>query len=96
MRIVTQRSALSDYVEIREWLAAGSEAASRRFARQVSAALDQLERYPESGPEYLLGTRRLVISNTRYAILYSITGDRVVIRNIIHTSRKPGFWLEPD
>lgn len=94
MRVVVQPSAIENFVEIRGWLAADSDAASRRFIERVSQALDQLEAYPESGTTYMAGTRRLVISHTRYAIIYSITAGQVVVRNIAHTSRKPGYWLK--
>lgn len=36
----------------------------------------------------------MVVPNTAYAIIYSIKANDVVVRNIAHTSRKPGYWLE--
>jgi plasmid stabilization system protein ParE len=94
VRVRVQRRAVSDYVEIREWLALASVPAAQRFEARVSAALDRLEAFPESGTRYLAGTRRMVVPNTTYAIIYSIKANDVVVRNIAHTSRKPGYWLE--
>jgi plasmid stabilization system protein ParE len=94
MRIVIRREAVADYVGLREWLNMTSPSAAARFSARIEQALQLLAEYPESGTSYVGSTRRLVIANTKYVVIYSIQAKRVVIRNITHTSRKPGYWLQ--
>ena len=48
--------------------------------------------YPELGPAYQHGTRRLSLAPFPYYLIYAITYDEVVVLAVAHAKRRPGYW----
>ena len=65
-----------------------------RFGDAVSAALEALLGFPESCPELLGKTRKLVLQRYPYSVLYWTDGTHIVVSAIAHQSRRPGYWRD--
>ena len=86
-------------MELREALAyyrdqAGLDVA-RRLAQDAKAAAQQVLAYPELGARISHGTRRFVLNDFPYTLIYRVvTGTgTVVILAVAHHSRRPGYWV---
>ena len=65
-----------------------------RLDAVTSKAEKQLAMFPESGPEFERGTRRLVLASFPYSLIYLIQADRCYIVAFAHAKRAPGYWRE--
>jgi plasmid stabilization system protein ParE len=63
-----------------------------RFFEAVETRFDRLLLFPRMGHRVGRYARRLVMSNWRYAIIYTIERDHLLIVAIAHQSRRPGYW----
>ena len=64
------------------------------FAEVVAFALEQIAAAPAAWPSASRRARHYLIRRFRYAVVYQIRGDEIVILAIAHTSRRPGYWRD--
>jgi len=62
------------------------------FLTQVEKAVDQIRRYPHSGPTILGATRRCRVSRFPYNLVYRIDPERIYILALAHHKRRPYYW----
>lgn len=62
------------------------------FLVQVEKALDQIRRYPRSGPTILGESRRCRLNRFPYNLVYRIEADRIFILALAHHKRRPFYW----
>jgi len=63
-----------------------------QFVKQISAAAQQLAKFPSMGrPGRAMGTRKLVAPGTKYIIPYCARDQAVEMLRLFHSSRK---WLQ--
>lgn len=74
------------YLELR------AKGLGRRFFTEVRRAESLIAQYPESAREILPGIRKRVLRKFRYALMYSIEKDGLLILALAHHSRRPGYW----
>jgi len=74
------------YLELR------AKGLGRRFFAEVRRAESLIAQYPESAREILPGIRKRVLRKFRYALMYSIEKDGLLILAVAHHSRRPGYW----
>lgn len=74
------------YLELR------AKGLGRRFFTEVRRAESLIAQYPESAREILPGIRKRVLRKFRYALMYSIEKDGLLILAVAHHSRRPGYW----
>lgn len=85
MKIVWSRRAIGHLVEIREHIERDSEPSAARVAKQILDGVANLTNHPDLGrPGRVLGTRELVIPNSRYVIPYRVRGDRLELIAVFH------------
>lgn len=63
-----------------------------RFVNEVDQALAEMILQPNSFPDYLHGTRRVLLKKFPYMVVFKDLGDRFFIVAVAHTSRRPGYW----
>ena len=73
------------YLELR------AKGLGRRFFTEVRRAESLIAQYPESAREILPGIRKRVLQKFRYALMYSIEKDGLLILAVAHHSRRPGY-----
>jgi toxin ParE1/3/4 len=83
----------------RQYLTRQSYRLGGRFLGEVADALDEIAARPESFSK--LETlpddspyRRALLSTFRYAVIFEILSDEVLIVALAHTSREPNYWLD--
>jgi plasmid stabilization system protein ParE len=94
MNLLVREEAIADAVAIRTWLRERSPAAARRFDLQLTRAMTIAREYPRLGSRYLSGYRRILFFRGRFMVIYSLSNDTVIVRNVADARRKPGYWLE--
>ena len=90
MKIKWTRSAAEDLEKIEEYLAEKNPIAA---IEQILTILDQVEQhltiFPKIGRSGRIGeTRELVITNTKFIVMYLIEKDFIYILRVIHGARK--------
>jgi len=62
------------------------------FVTEVEAAIERARQMPEAYAKIGGGLRRVLTHRFRYAIIYEVLEDRILIWAVAHTSREPGYW----
>jgi toxin ParE2 len=62
------------------------------FLTRVEKAVDQIRRYPYSGPVVLGESRRCQVSRFPYSLVYRVEPERIFILALAHNKRRPLYW----
>ena len=83
----------------RQYLTERSSRLGDRFIADLQEALDavaerkerfsKLETLPDNSPY-----RRALLSIFRYAVVFEILTDEILVLAVAHTSREPNYWLD--
>ncbi|HEY4069520.1 MAG TPA: type II toxin-antitoxin system RelE/ParE family toxin [Burkholderiaceae bacterium] len=94
MRVEWLRRALRNLEDEASYIATDDEAAARLVVTRILRAVAQLADQPGLGrPGRVPGTRELIVQKTRYIVPYRVSGERVEILRVFHTSRRlPPRW----
>ena len=60
------------------------EGLANRFLKSVEQALDQIQRFPESGPLFRGRHRRVFTPKFPYAVFYAVYPRRIVVSGVLH------------
>lgn len=84
MRIIWSAKAISNLVEIREYVAQDKPEAARRLAEQILFSAERLAKHPHLGnPGREPETRELIVAGTPYLIPYRIHRGQLAILAIL-------------
>ena len=53
-----------------------------------------MAQFPEASQEIRPGIRKYVLRKFRYALIYALENDGLVILAVAHASRRPGYWVD--
>ena len=76
-------------VEFYENIEAGLGA---RFLASIREVVSRAILYPLTGSPYRKNTRRLLVKDFTFAVIYRSHTDGVVIFAVAHLSKRPGYW----
>jgi toxin ParE1/3/4 len=76
------------------WYRARDRRASSKFRVTVSSAIRVIGEAPQRWPEYLHGTRRVVMQRFPFSVVYLDDPDSITIVAITHGKRRPGYWKD--
>ena len=62
------------------------------FLDQVLSAVARIKQYPDAWQQLSQRTRRCLIKQFPYGIIYQIRSDEILIVAIAHLHRKPDYW----
>lgn len=82
-----------EFLKALEYYRTISTALSRRFFRRFSQARDHIKIFPELGNPFEARTRRFLISEFPYEVIYLCPKDRIVGIAFAHLSMRPGYWV---
>lgn len=89
MQINWEQLAVDELYEIFDYIAADNPNAAWRVFDDVKTQINQLLDHPFLGRiGRFPGTRELVLTHTSCVAIYSISGETVLIRRILHTARR--------
>ena len=90
MRIKWVAKALSNLVEITEYIAKDDLEIAKKIAAHIRESVADLARQPNLGRQgRVYGTRELVLSKYPFIIPYRVKDGELQILAVFHTSRKP-------
>ena len=89
MRIVWSETAITNLVEIRDYIAQDKPEAARKLAQRILECAERLARHPYLGragrePE----TRELIIGGTPYIVCYRVHKERLAILAVLHSAQE--------
>ncbi len=67
------------------------------YVTEVERAIDEVAASPETWPRCVedARARRFVLSRFPFAIVYLVSSDGgIIIVAVVHTKRRPGYWME--
>src|ERR1700674_661677 len=77
-----------------KWYRQRNPEASIRFLSALHDGLESISRWPERWPNYLQKTRRLVLHQFPFSIVYRDEPSGVSIVAVAHHKRRPGYWKD--
>jgi len=94
MKIKWLKKALANLDNEAKYIAEDNPQTAKIAVTKIQSSVHQLAKYPALGrPGRVVGTRELVLQNTRYIIPYRVRNNRIEILRVFHTSRKlPDRW----
>ena len=81
-----------EIAEARDLYIARSTDAAKRFLIELDRALEHVVANPLLSPTYMHGTRRYLLHDFPYLLVYDTRASVVRIFALAHTSRRPGYW----
>ncbi len=63
-----------------------------RFSKEVYASIKRICEFPYAWAKIDSKTRRCLVNNFPYGILYRIVQENIWIMAVMHLNRKPGYW----
>lgn len=75
------------------YLEAQAKGLGRRLWVEIRRAESLIARFPESGEQIRAGIRKQVLRKFRYSLIYSVEEDGVLLLEVAHHSRRPGYWV---
>jgi toxin ParE1/3/4 len=89
MKVVWSRRAIRHLVCLREYIEKDSEQNAALVAKRIVKAVDLLQAHPEIGrPGRVVGTRELVVPETRFIIPYRVRGERLELIAVFRGRQK--------
>ncbi|HEY6987765.1 MAG TPA: type II toxin-antitoxin system RelE/ParE family toxin, partial [Bryobacteraceae bacterium] len=76
------------------WYRQRSVRAAELFLDELDRAVAQLQTDANRFPEYLFGTRRLLLRRFSYLVIFRLTTTAIEVIAIAHGRRRPGYWRE--
>ena len=65
-----------------------------RFAKEIQRGIELICGFPDLWPDFSSSTKRFLVKQFPYGIIYSVYQDTIYILAVMHLSRKPGYWHE--
>ena len=75
-----------------DWYVERSPRAAERFLDELLRGIDRIAENPEQFPKFVFGTRRMVLTNFPYLIVFRATDTTIEIVAVAHGRRRPGYW----
>ena len=99
MKLRILRETEAEIESARQYFNAQAFALGDRFLDDLEQTLERIEAIPESFPglETLPDSepyRRALLKVFRYAVIFEVLAEEIVVVAIAHTSRKPNYWLK--
>jgi plasmid stabilization system protein ParE len=86
--------ALLEAEDAATWYAARSGRAGSAFAAELDHALALVVDAPERWPQYLAGTRRVLLRRFPFHVVYRVEPAMVLVVAVAHGRRRPGYWRD--
>jgi plasmid stabilization system protein ParE len=76
------------------WYLNQSIQAADGFFEELIPALDRVRQHPQLYPSYLHGTRRLVLRDYPFSVVFRERLHDIQIVAVAHAKRRPGYWAK--
>ena len=65
----------------------------RRFFSEVRRSEELILQFPQAAEEIVPGIRKRLLRQFRYALIYTVEREGLLILAEAHQSHRPGYWL---
>jgi len=93
-RLRIQSQAQQEINEAFDWYFKRSPEAADAFLTEIGASFVQIASRPRRYPAYTKNTRRRVLANFPYSVIFLEKDDVILVVAIAHAKRRPGYWRE--
>jgi toxin ParE1/3/4 len=90
--LVVFEDAADEIEHERGWYRERSDAAEASLLRELDHAFASILEAPGRWPEYIAGTRRLVLPTFPFSLVYFTENDTVLVVALASQRRRPGYW----
>ena len=89
MTIVWSRTAVEDLKSLRAYIEEQNPRAAAKIADAIGRRVDSLKEFPGQGrPGRVPHTRELIIPETPFLVVYTVSGTTVQIAAVLHGARR--------
>lgn len=88
MVIVWSERARREFDQAVAYIKQRSQQGARRTAHRIEKRIDDLLLFPDQGTPARNGLRRLVVTGTRYIVIYSVAPKNITIVAVLHAARR--------
>ena len=82
----------AEYLEALRWYRERSPVTAVRFEAEFSRSVDKIQQAPERWPRYLGDSRRFLLHQFPFEIVYQSSASLVLVLAVAHGHRRPGYW----
>jgi plasmid stabilization system protein ParE len=93
-RLRIQSQAQQEINEAFDWYFKRSPEAADAFLTEIAASFVQIASRPRRYPAFTKNTRRRVLANFPYSVIFLEKDDVILVVAIAHAKRRPGYWRE--
>jgi plasmid stabilization system protein ParE len=94
MNVEWRSGAKAEVLEALAWHEASQEGLGEALFRDLVSRRALLMEYPFIGRKIDERHRQYRLKKFRYALIYRVEGDVIVISAVAHGSRRPGYWRD--
>ena len=94
MNIVLTPQAEAELLEAVAFYNEQSEGLGAEFNDEFEAGIRDIDAHPEFWGNVGRGFRRKLLQRFPYGLIYEITDTHILIIAVMHTSRRPEYWLK--
>lgn len=92
VKITIHEDAIAEARAARRWYANRDPDVGASFMAALDSGIDLITKAPHIWPIFEAGTRRYLIKNFPYSLIYRNEAPGVQVVAVMHSRRKPGYW----
>ena len=92
MRIRTHDEAIAEARAARLWYVEREPDVARAFMAALDRAVELIVKMPNTWPVFEAGTRRYLLKNFPYYLIYREINNDIEVLAVMHERRRPGYW----
>jgi plasmid stabilization system protein ParE len=92
MRFSFHPAAAAEVERAQAWYEERSVFAAAGFLQELTRAIQRVRAAPERYPPAEHGTRRILLDQYPFSIVYLVRGAEIIIVAVAHHKRRPGYW----
>lgn len=93
-RFTTHPEAEAEFLAAVDWYAKRSPRTARRFLALVHNTTQSIAAAPTHGVPFEHGTRRRILKQFPFSVIYLEHSDEITVIAIAHAKRRPGYWYD--
>ena len=84
--------ALVESGEAAQWYDERNPAVANAFLKELDDAVIAMAASPSTWPAHIHGTRRLLLKQFPFTVIYRDSTESIVVIAVAHQRREPGYW----
>lgn len=92
MKITLERFALQELFDATNYYAGQSSLTAEKFISDFEHAVALIQEHPTAFPEKQKGYRRCLFRKFKFALIYKIDVEQIIIVAVMNNYRMPDYW----